>query len=51
MGKSEELFQEAAQYMPGGVNSPVRAFRGIEMAPRFIREGRAGPATRGSSRA
>ncbi len=40
MGKSEELFQEAARYMPGGVNSPVRAFRGIEMAPRFIREGR-----------
>ena len=40
MSKSEELFKEAARYMPGGVNSPVRAFRGIEMAPRFIREGR-----------
>ena len=40
MSKSEELFQEATRYMPGGVNSPVRAFRGIEMAPRFIREGR-----------
>ena len=40
MSKSEELFQEATGYMPGGVNSPVRAFRGIEMAPRFIREGR-----------
>ncbi len=40
MSKNEELFQEATGYMPGGVNSPVRAFRGIEMAPRFIREGR-----------
>ena len=27
--KSEALFQEAVQYIPGGVNSPVRAFGSI----------------------
>ena len=26
--------------MPGGVNSPVRAFRGLDVAPRFIVEGK-----------
>ena len=36
MSRSEELYEEAKRYMPGGVNSPVRAFRGIDMAPRFI---------------
>jgi glutamate-1-semialdehyde 2,1-aminomutase len=39
MGRSEELYQESRRYMPGGVNSPVRAFRGLDMAPRFIVEG------------
>jgi glutamate-1-semialdehyde 2,1-aminomutase len=38
--RSEELFRESLRYMPGGVNSPVRAFRGLDMAPRFIVEGR-----------
>jgi glutamate-1-semialdehyde 2,1-aminomutase len=40
MSKSEELYQESRRFMPGGVNSPVRAFRGLDMAPRFIVEGR-----------
>ena len=36
MDKSELLFEEAQKVMPGGVNSPVRAFRAVNMAPRFI---------------
>ena len=34
---SEELFAVAQNLMPGGVNSPVRAFRGVGGTPRFIR--------------
>src|ERR671921_689463 len=34
---SEELFARASELMPGGVNSPVRAFRGVGGTPRFIR--------------
>jgi glutamate-1-semialdehyde 2,1-aminomutase len=33
---SEKLFEEAQRYIPGGVNSPVRAFRAVGGAPRFI---------------
>ena len=36
MTKSESLFQEAVQYIPGGVNSPVRAYGSVGMTPRFI---------------
>jgi glutamate-1-semialdehyde 2,1-aminomutase len=36
MGLSEELYQESRRYFPGGVNSPVRAFRGLDISPRFI---------------
>lgn len=36
MTKSEELFKEALQYIPGGVNSPVRAFGSVGETPRFI---------------
>lgn len=36
--KSEALFQEAVQYIPGGVNSPVRAFGSIGSTPRFIKK-------------
>lgn len=35
---SAELFTRAVELMPGGVNSPVRAFRGVGGTPRFIRE-------------
>lgn len=34
---SEKLFQEAVKYIPGGVNSPVRAFGSIGSTPRFIK--------------
>ncbi len=36
--KSEALFKEAVQYIPGGVNSPVRAFGSIGSTPRFIKK-------------
>jgi glutamate-1-semialdehyde 2,1-aminomutase len=38
--RNEELYRESKQFLPGGVNSPVRSFRGLEIAPRFIAEGR-----------
>ncbi|MCX8012302.1 MAG: aminotransferase class III-fold pyridoxal phosphate-dependent enzyme, partial [Desulfobacterota bacterium] len=34
--KSELLFQEAKKYIPGGVNSPVRAFNSVGGTPPFI---------------
>ena len=36
--RSEELFGRAERVIPGGVNSPVRAFRAVGRAPVFIRE-------------
>lgn len=36
MTKSEQLFQQAVKLMPGGVNSPVRAFGAVGGNPRFI---------------
>jgi len=37
MGRNEELFARAQRVIPGGVNSPVRAFRAVGGTPRFIR--------------
>ena len=37
--KSERLFREAQQFIPGGVNSPVRAFRGVGGEPLFFESG------------
>lgn len=37
--KSAALFAEAKQYFPGGVNSPVRAFKSVSGPPLFIKEG------------
>ena len=37
MSKSEALFKEAVQVIPGGVNSPVRAFGSIGATPIFIK--------------
>jgi glutamate-1-semialdehyde 2,1-aminomutase len=34
--QSEALFAEALQYLPGGVNSPVRAFRAVGGQPFFV---------------
>jgi glutamate-1-semialdehyde 2,1-aminomutase len=36
---SEQLFDRARLVLPGGVNSPVRAFRGVGGTPRFIARG------------
>ena len=37
MADSKALFEQAKQHIPGGVNSPVRAFGSVGMTPRFIR--------------
>lgn len=37
---SESLFHEAKALIPGGVNSPVRAFKAVGLPPRFIRSGK-----------
>jgi glutamate-1-semialdehyde 2,1-aminomutase len=37
---STHLFETAKKYFPGGVNSPVRAFRSVEGTPLFIKKGR-----------
>jgi len=34
--KSENLYRQALEFMPGGVNSPVRAFNNVGMSPLFI---------------
>lgn len=38
--KSIKAFQEAVQLMPGGVNSPVRAFKAVDMNPIFMESGK-----------
>jgi glutamate-1-semialdehyde 2,1-aminomutase len=37
--RSDQLFARAQKVTPGGVNSPVRAFRGVGGTPRFIAKG------------
>ena len=34
--RSQQLYEESLQYLPGGVNSPVRAFRAVDRHPIFI---------------
>lgn len=36
---SAELFEKAKTYFPGGVNSPVRAFKAVDGVPLFIKKG------------
>ncbi|MEG2298836.1 MAG: aminotransferase class III-fold pyridoxal phosphate-dependent enzyme, partial [Anaerovoracaceae bacterium] len=36
VSKSKVLFEEAKKYIPGGVNSPARAFQAVKDTPRFI---------------
>lgn len=36
LSRSQELFEQAQHYLPGGVNSPVRAFKGVGGTPVFI---------------
>ena len=38
MSRSETLFNQARRIIPGGVNSPVRAFKSVGGTPPFIRE-------------
>jgi len=38
ISKSTQLFQRAQESIPGGVNSPVRAFRSVNMNPLFIQK-------------
>ncbi|HEX2088461.1 MAG TPA: glutamate-1-semialdehyde 2,1-aminomutase [Actinomycetota bacterium] len=39
MGRSEDLFSRAQRVIPGGVNSPVRAFRSVGGTPAFAARG------------
>ena len=38
--KSEKLWKQAQRYIPGGVNSPVRAFKGVGGSPIFVERGK-----------
>ncbi|CAG9619524.1 glutamate-1-semialdehyde 2,1-aminomutase [Sutcliffiella rhizosphaerae] len=38
--KSKQAFAEASKLMPGGVNSPVRAFKSVDMDPIFMERGK-----------
>ncbi|WP_226673272.1 glutamate-1-semialdehyde 2,1-aminomutase [Rossellomorea aquimaris] len=38
--KSKQAFKEAVKLMPGGVNSPVRAFKSVKMDPIFMERGK-----------
>lgn len=38
--RSQKLFREAQRYLPGGVDSPVRAFKAVGGTPLFISKGR-----------
>ena len=39
MSRSQTLFEQAQHYIPGGVNSPVRAFKGVGGSPIFFHSG------------
>ena len=39
MSRNEDLFARAQRTIPGGVNSPVRAFRAVGGTPRFVERG------------
>lgn len=38
--RSKELFRRGKKHIPGGVNSPVRAFGSVGLTPRFIKSGK-----------
>lgn len=40
MNRSEQLFEQAKKFIPGGVNSPVRAFKSVGGNPVFMKSGR-----------
>lgn len=37
---NSKIFEESKKYMPGGVNSPVRAYRGMPITPPIIKSGK-----------
>jgi glutamate-1-semialdehyde 2,1-aminomutase len=37
---NKELFEKSLKYVPGGVHSPVRSFKGLHTTPRFINRGK-----------
>ena len=37
---NKEIFSESRKYMPGGVNSPVRAYRNMDLLPPVIKSGK-----------
>lgn len=37
--KSKDIYEEGLKYIPGGVNSPVRAFKSVDAGPVFINKG------------
>ncbi len=39
MSRSHDLFQQAQKTIPGGVNSPVRAFKGVGGDPIYFKKG------------
>lgn len=41
MNRNEQLFNRAKAIIPGGVNSPVRAFGSVGGIPRFIKKPKA----------
>ncbi|TDM10669.1 glutamate-1-semialdehyde-2,1-aminomutase [Macrococcus lamae] len=40
MNRSQQAFEAAEKVMPGGVNSPVRAFKSVDMDPIFMEKGK-----------
>ncbi len=40
MNRNQELFNAACRHIPGGVNSPVRAFKGVGGTPVFFKKGK-----------
>ena len=36
--RNESIFMESQKYIPGGVNSPVRAFKAVNMYPPIIKK-------------
>src|SRR6218665_745293 len=39
MSRNDQLFERAQRHIPGGVNSPVRAFGAVGGTPRFFQRG------------
>ncbi|MGL5245140.1 MAG: aminotransferase class III-fold pyridoxal phosphate-dependent enzyme, partial [Sarcina sp.] len=37
---NSEVFKESSKFMPGGVNSPVRAYKGLDIDPPIIESGK-----------